>query len=564
VALPGSALAVILLFLTSIYAGPLWRDEVNTVNVAQMPTMKDFWSNMPFESFPPLWPLILRAWTFLGLADSDAGIRLLGFFFGLCFLGSLWVCLRWMGGRAPTLTLALLGSLPAFVFTMSSNRAYGLALCFLVLTFGAIWRVIELPSTGRILLAGLTSLLFVHCVYYDAIFLCAILFGAAVVTLRNRQWKTFTALVGIGVLTGPTVLVYLPIIHQGSVYAPIIRVPFGLPRLWGKLRDALEARSSAQPSGHNGQIVWLWLLLMAAAIIATLIVQRRRAISPEQEQPHYRQKGPQTRADLALFSLSSLVCGTAGYVAFLFFLQYPTETWYYTGLLTLCAIGLEGVLNVSMPSLLPWGALRIGLLLGMTAWNARSVWEEAHTRRSNVDVIAAILSERAKEGDLIVVHFAWEGITFERYYHGSVPWMAIPPIASHKVHRNDLMLEKMKEREPLGQLLGEASKALENGKSVWVIGHVALVLPQNLPPAPGPMNPKAPSYLGPYWWHWGAEVTSTLLAKGARPSSVTTTLDVPVNACENLPLLEFSKYLAPERQQTKSRPAVTHEASVSK
>ena len=61
-ALIGTAFSAMLLVLTAMNAGPLWRDETNTLNVAQMPSLKDLWNNMPFESFPPLWPLLLRGW----------------------------------------------------------------------------------------------------------------------------------------------------------------------------------------------------------------------------------------------------------------------------------------------------------------------------------------------------------------------------------------------------------------------------------------------------------------------------------------------------------------------
>jgi hypothetical protein len=181
VALAGTAFSAILLVLTAMYAGPLWRDETNTINLAQMPSLKAFWHNLMFESFPPLWPLLLRGCDFLGLAGSDASIRVLGLYVGLFFLAALWLCSRWMGGRAPILSIGLLGSLPAFVFIMGANRAYGLASCLLVLSFGMIWRLVELPSRSRILLAGLVCILFAHCVYYDVVFLCAMLAGAAAV-----------------------------------------------------------------------------------------------------------------------------------------------------------------------------------------------------------------------------------------------------------------------------------------------------------------------------------------------------------------------------------------------
>ncbi len=40
-ALIGTAFSAMLLVLTAMNAGPLWRDEINTLNMAQMPSLKD-------------------------------------------------------------------------------------------------------------------------------------------------------------------------------------------------------------------------------------------------------------------------------------------------------------------------------------------------------------------------------------------------------------------------------------------------------------------------------------------------------------------------------------------
>ena len=220
----GRCFRAILLVLTAVNAGPLWRDEVNTVNVAQMPTIRDSWHNM--ESFPPWWSLLLRGCIMLGLAGSDTGIRILGLYVGLFVLGSFWLCARWMGCRAPTLSIALLGALPAFIFTVSSNRAYGLACGLMVLSYGAIWRLVVLPSRARILAAGVLCFVFVHCVFYDAIYLAAMLAGGIVVALRFRQWKTAAALVTIGGVSAASLAIYVPSIRQGSAYAPVFEWPY--------------------------------------------------------------------------------------------------------------------------------------------------------------------------------------------------------------------------------------------------------------------------------------------------------------------------------------------------
>jgi hypothetical protein len=40
VALAGTAFSAILLVLTAMYAEPLWRDEINTLSMAQMPSLE--------------------------------------------------------------------------------------------------------------------------------------------------------------------------------------------------------------------------------------------------------------------------------------------------------------------------------------------------------------------------------------------------------------------------------------------------------------------------------------------------------------------------------------------
>src|SRR5262245_54150152 len=87
-ALIGTVFSATLLVLTAMTAGPLWRDETNTFNLAHMPSLRDMWRNLQFDSFPPLWPLLLRGCGMLGLADSDMGIRILGLGVGLFFLTS--------------------------------------------------------------------------------------------------------------------------------------------------------------------------------------------------------------------------------------------------------------------------------------------------------------------------------------------------------------------------------------------------------------------------------------------------------------------------------------------
>ena len=533
VALAGTLFSASLLVLTAIRAGPLWRDEVNTVNVAQMPSLRELWQNMPFESFPPLWPLLLRGCKTLGMADNDVAIRILGLYVGLAILISLWLCARWMGSRAPILTVGLLGSLPAFIFIAGGNRAYGLGACLLVLSFGTVWRLVEFPSRARIFTAGLICLLYVQCVYYDAVFLAAILAGGAAVALHRRAWKTLAALVAIGATSAVSLAIYLPIVRKGSAYVPLMQLPsFSFSTLWSKLGEAVAARSSAY-FNPNGPEIRVWVLLVLSGLAAALFTRQSRTLPEPESKPARRP------ADLALFCSVSMVLGVAGMLAFLYRLHYLTQSWYYLQILIVCGISLDGILGANWPALRPWGLLRIGFIAAMMVHYGRAGWQEAHTRRSNVDLIAGILKLEASPGDFVVVNSAWEGITFHRYYHGAAYWATVPPVNSHLVHRNDLVFEDMCQTAPMTPVLRDIINALKEGHRVWMVGKMAPGLPGLPPPTCPPVR-----YVGTYFDYWNAQVSAALLDHAWWKKAWNVPAGGPVSCTENLPLTEFGGYRA--------------------
>jgi hypothetical protein len=546
-ALIGTAFSAFLLVLTAINAGPLWRDETNSFNLSQMSSFKDMWHNLPFESFPPLWLLLLRGVGFLGMLGSDAGVRILGLCVGLCFLVSLWLCSRWMGGRAPILSIALLGSLPMFLLIVGANRAYGLAGCLLALSFGMIWRTVAFPAKSQAFWTGLVCLLFVQCLYYDSVFLCAMLAGGALVAIRRQRWKAFWTLVGIGAVSGASLAIYLPIIHRGSVYLPLIRSPFfNSAAIWSGLGDALAARSSANPTGPDGPQIWFWTELVLLGFVVAIAMQR--TYGRQTQHPEAAATAPATaRPDLALFSVVSMVLGVAGYFLFLMRLQFFIATWYYITVLILCAISLDAILGANWPALRPWGVLRIGLMVLIMVLSARPAWEEAHTRRTNVDAAAAFLSQKAAAVDLIVIQEAWQGITFNRYYHGQTQWMTIPPIDSHQVHRNDLVMEQLSQPDTMVPILRAMTDTLRSGNSVWVVGSIPIERPKNLSSTPVPPPPPPPKlatkwWLGAYVYWWNQQAITLLFQDALHAQTQQLSVPGPVNCLEDVSVTRFSGY----------------------
>lgn len=365
--------------------------------------------------------------------------------------------------------------------------------------------------------------------------------------IRRRQSKTFWTMAGIGLMAGASLFVYLPaMFHHGSKYLPFWRSPFfNAATLWNGLRDALAARSSANPDGANGPQIWIWIGVLFVGIIVAVIIQRTGVRQTPKPQVALRAK--LDRSDLALFCVTSVVLGIIGYFGFLLKLQFFMQPWYYVEILVLCAISIDGILSAGWPALRPWGFMRIGFLVVMMIFNARPAWAEAHTRRSNLDVVATFLGHNASVGDLIVVQDAWEGITFNRYYRGQARWLSVPPIDSHEVHRIDLVMAEMKQPEAMTPVLRAITNTLTSGHHVWVVGSIPIARSEDAPAGPTPLLPP-PSEMPTGWWGgsytywWNQQVATFLLDHAEQGNAETITTPGSVSHFEDVSVMRFTGY----------------------
>jgi hypothetical protein len=430
---------------------------------------------------------------------------------------------------------------------VGANRAYGLAGCLLVLSFGSIWRVLESPTKLRLVSATFICLLFAQCVYYDLIFLGAMLAAGALVAIRRQQWKVVWAMAVIGLVAGASLLIYFPIFHQIPEYLPFWRSPFFEPvLLWDGLVDVLAARISANPGGTSGPQIWVWTFLLLAGILVAIMMQRTRVGQTPRLEVTLKSAKPE-QSDLALFCVTSVILGIIGYFGYMLKLQLFMQPWYYVEILILCAISLDGILTTSWPALRPWGLLRIVFLLEMMVLNAGPAWAEAHTRRSNLDLVADFLSHNASAGDLIVVQDAWEGLTFNRYYRGQAQWLSVPPIDSHELHRIDLVMAAMNQPEAMTPVLDAITNALASGHHVWMVGSIPIARSKNAPPGPTPLPPLPPEmptrwWGGSYLYWWNQQVATLLLDHAQQGKVETIAAPRPVNHFENVSVARFTGY----------------------
>jgi hypothetical protein len=521
-----TAVAGYLHFIFFENAGALWRDEINSLNIANFPSIVELWRHIEFDSFPIFWLLLLRLWSHVA-SDSDFLYRLLGLGIGLTLLGLLWFNARVFTKSFPIYSLALLGFSPAIIRWGDSIRGYGLGICSILMTFALVWRLVKRPDAKNLILATLSALIAVQSLYYDAVLLFAICIGGFFVALKNGKSKPVVSLLIVGGVSALSLFPYLSVFQRSKSWTPMFQYPelwqgFRLTWYWQNLSATLDS------SGVWTASVWVGLFAIAfAAGIFCLVSKDADATNP-------------SRSDIAIFSMTALLVGFAGYYLFLHQLQYPTQAWYYVALIAFTAVNIE-VLTSLLDLGAGWRILRISVLVLFVGLTVGPVRSEVRTRMTNVDLLATWLEQNSAPDDLIVVVPWFNGITFARNYHGAALWMTLPPMDDHRFHRVDLLQNYMKavnQSEPVRPILEKMEKALKAGHRVWVLGKLQFLEPNQVPPLLLPAPNEASGWHDlPYIEAWSMQVAYVIQMHAEQVRPVNIPVRNPVNHFENVPLL---------------------------
>jgi hypothetical protein len=124
------------------------------------------------------------------------------------------------------------------------------------------------------------------------------------------------------------------------------------------------------------------------------------------------------------------------------------------------------------------------------------------------------------------------GISYLRYARGSTPWMTLPDLADHRIHRFDLLQVRLAEPDPLRDVLGAVERTLRSGHRVWVAGNVEI-------PPPGAALSALDLQDGSQ--RFGAFLRDHATQGGRMPVP----WNGPVNGYERLELLVFSGWRTP-------------------
>jgi hypothetical protein len=456
-------LAVALHVVVFLNAGGLWRDEISAVALGSMP-LREAWASLPFDSMPMGFVLLLQAVCRLGLA-SDTVLRGVGLLLGLLLLAALWFAARRFAEGPPLVSLLLFGLCPSVLRYGDSVRAYGLGSALGIATLALLWDALHEPTRRRVAVASMAAAIAIQFHYQNAILLAAGSAGGLALALVARRRARLTAIVAIAVAALLSLSCYLGRVLATREAVDVQHRPLGL---------ALVARNAALALLTSRASYALWLALLCVPLVAIA----RGAATGERERP--------------LFLLTTLAAALVGYPAFVVWTGYEPNPWHYIPFFATLAVTLDGL----AAALVPASRLAIASALAAAAL-APSAWAFAHGRHTNVDRIAALLAERAGDGDIIVVSPYYYGISFGRYYRGAARWMALPNGDQPRLHRTDRVREAMLEDDAIAPVRARVDEALDAGQRVFLVldGAILDLPPPSPPPVPDPV------------WGWNADAS---------------------------------------------------------
>jgi hypothetical protein len=512
-----SLIVLFLLVARAKHAGGLWRDECGVVQLARMPSFVDITRNFQHEAFPLLFPATIRTWTNL-FGTSDTALRGFGLAVGILFIGVAWFNSHVTGSGVPLLSLVLVGLNTTFLTWGTSIRGYGIGSVLIMLAFGLTAKVLFKPTPIGITATALVCLASVQSLLHNTALLLVIVLSAAAVCLVRHNLKRAIVICAIGMLCLISFLPYVEPYSSARTWKIVVELPPALSLLWNQLNSAF---GSPWP-----EMAWLWhifFVMLIGGAVWRLYITRPYKLAPDW--------------DLLLFGILVSIASVAAYYAFFRILNYIPQAWYYLALISVLGATLE-LLAARLSNIEPVRLGRVTFAILALIGLPFAVWPRITERPTNIDIVAHKLEESAAPTDLIVVSPWPFGIPFNWYYHGATPWVTVPQINEHRIHRYDLLKAKMTSSDPIADLRDVISRALRSGNRVWFVGGISVprgsAAPLSLSPAPD-------SKFGwnnlAYVESWIEQLGVFVRAHAAAAQSVPVSAGGPVNNFENVPLV---------------------------
>ena len=323
----GATLAAIglhLVFLT--HAGPLWRDEANGVSLATLFTAREMWRMLAYDSFPALFPAVVRCWSAWGLGGSDFALRCLGFGIGISILGVVWLNARVLRSRLPLVSLGLLAGNFTLVRDGDWLRGYGLGCALILLSLALVWSLMKAPGARRFVAAMLAAVLSVQCLYQNSFLLFTICLAGCFVCFRCNQTKAGLMVLGVGAAAALSLLPYAGQLAFSQRWRIVQQTGVSASAAGSSLTAALGEPMAWQAAP------WIVLSLLAAVrgVVELGGAERRKRVGPE---------------ELPLFGGSIIALGVPVFLVCVLMAKLATQPWYWLPPMVITAVCIDASLG---------------------------------------------------------------------------------------------------------------------------------------------------------------------------------------------------------------------------
>jgi hypothetical protein len=504
-------LTLFLIFLHArllLHAGPLWRDEINSLYVATTQSLHEFETALVFNPFPILFAAVLRLWVALGFGSSDFALRVLGFVIGISLIGAIWLTCRWIDRRwsAPLWPLAMFAARAMTISDGDSLRPYGLGMICVVLTFGLIWKLaFETNQIGTVVLATIAALLSVQSLYLNAFVVLGICLAGIVVAMKRLEFQRATVIFSIGLIGAASLLPYAPVMQRARELWPLQREEHGV-----------------LDTAH-----WYeWLVLVACGLVVIVGPWAARRLA----------YWLGSHGDRILFSLVAVAVVAITTFAFLLTSGVP-------GSRHLLLVVAAASLGVHVFSELLQKNIRLRFLnllafFAVAASIAPTAYHWSALRRTDCDLAAAAVAQRADKRDFAIVMRFTHAITFQRYYHGAAKWKSVPDMVDHQQHRWDLAKKAMMQPDSIRDVLLDIESTLKSGQKVFLVGRFPRA--ESASPAPLPPAPQGGWRLFVYQNNWDKQIAYLLRSHAVETERVAFSAKQPVDMREHEEVFVFS------------------------
>ncbi len=401
------AAAVVLgILLRFVQRSPLWLDEALSVNIARLP-VDDLLEALRHDGHPPLYYLLLHAWMAV-VGEGDMAVRALSGIFAIASLPLAYIAGRRLagtsGGRWAVVVFALS---PYCVRYATETRMYSLVMLLVLggylLLVDALARPTWVRLVGLWLLSGL--LLLTH---YWSFYLLAVV-G---LVLAARAWRrpderrnTVRALVAVaagGVL-------FLPWLGGFLYQSANTGTPWGAPF---RPTAVVQATISDMGGGTLSEAS-----LYATAVVVLALVALFAARSAGTELVLDLRTAPTVRLELAVVML---VLGLGAAVGIATSATFQSRYAAVVVPLLLLAVAV-GITRVPGRARAVAGLLYVGLSIAGIAW-------VNYYQRTQADVVAAAVAERARPGDVVVYCPDQLGPAYSRAMPAGVEGVSYPQL----------------------------------------------------------------------------------------------------------------------------------------